>query len=366
MMAPFMSVTAIAAAALTLASLFMPHSLSAQERRVIDNDGKPFRIYMVTWRGETDTDRGFADYFSERNISVELIRRDANRDSSKFPEFVAEIKTLKPDLVYTWGTGVSLAILGKEAEVDPEKHITGIPAVFANVSQPIGSGLVTDAQTSRRNITGSFFLVPEEAQLKAMAQYRPFNKLAVLYNRKESNSRLAVDALKDLSKRMAFEILVLAAPLDDKGEAIKESVPDLVAEVSAWKPDFIYIPPDSFMSRHRHHLSREALKHGVPVFGAAEGSLDQEEDKPSHVLMGLISRYYNIGRLTGHQAERILVNRQRPEDIPIEYLSRFSLVLNMNVAAALQLYPPMDILKIAEIADPKEDAKQFVPAAGGS
>ncbi|MEQ9199140.1 MAG: ABC transporter substrate-binding protein [Rhodospirillales bacterium] len=365
-MNPLRLVTGFAVFAMTLAAVLIPQDLSAQERRVIDNDGKPFRIYMVTWRGETDTDRGFADYFAERNISVELIRRDANRDSSKFPEFVSEINALKPDLVYTWGTGVSLAILGKEAEVDPEKHVTGIPAVFANVSQPIGSGLVTSARTSGRNITGSFFLVPEEAQLKAMAQYRPFNKLAVLYNRKESNSRLAVDALKDLSKRMAFEIMALAAPLDDQGEAIKESVSGMVEQAAAWKPDFIYIPPDSFMSRHRHHLSRAALQYGVPVFGAAEGSLDQEEDKPSHVLMGLISRYYNIGRLTGHQAERILVNRQRPEDIPIEYLSRFSLVLNMNVADALGLYPPMDILKIAEIAESAEDAKQFVPVAGGS
>jgi putative ABC transport system substrate-binding protein len=338
----------------------------AQERPVIDNDGKPFRIYMMTWRGETDTDRGFADYLKDRNISVELIRRDANRDRSKFPEFIAEIKETKPDLVYTWGTGVSLAILGKEKEADPAKHVTGIPAVFANVSQPIGSGLVEDAQSSGRNITGSFFLVPEEVQLKAMAQYRPFNKIAVLYNPKESNSRLAVEKLKSLSKEMAFEIRALAAPVDIDGDAEKAAVPEMVAEAAAWGPDFIYIPPDSFMSRNRHHLSRAALGFGIPVFGAAEGTLEQADDKPSHVLMGLISRYYNIGRLSGLQAERILVDRQRPQDMPIEYLSRFSLVLNMNAADALGLYPPMDILKIAEIADPAEDARPYAQTAGGS
>jgi putative ABC transport system substrate-binding protein len=341
-------------------------SLMAQERPVIDNAGKPFRIFMITWRGETDTDRGFADYLRERNIRAELIVRDANRDASRFPGFIEEIKQEKPDLVYTWGTGVSLAILGKEAEVDPAKHVTGIPAVFANVSQPVGSGLVSDPRSSGRNITGSFFLVPEEVQLKAMEQYRPFRKIAVLYNEKESNARLAVAKLKELSRQMSFEILALPAPLDDSGQAEKAAVPGMVAEAAAWKPDFIYIPPDSFMSRNRHHLSRAALGYGIPVFGAAEGTLDQEEDKPSHVLMGLISRYYNIGRLSGLQAERILVNHQRPQDMPIEYLSRFSLVLNMNAADALGLYPPMDILKIAEIAEPKEDARLYAPTDSGS
>lgn len=341
-------------------------SALAQERPVIDNAGKPFRIYMITWRGETDTDRGFADYLKERNIRAELIVRDANRDASKFPEFVAEIREAKPDLVYTWGTGVSLAILGKEESVDPTMNVTGIPAVFANVSQPVGSGLVSDPRSSGRNITGSFFLVPEEVQLKAMAQYRPFKKVAVLYNEKESNSRLAVAKLKELSRQMSFEILALAAPQGDSGQAEKEAVPAMVAEAAEWNPDFIYIPPDSFMSRNRHHLSRAALGFGIPVFGAAEGSLEQEDDKPSHVLMGLISRYYNIGRLSGLQAERILVNHQRPQDMPIEYLSRFSLVLNMNAADALGIYPPMDVLKIAEIADPKEDARQYAPAGNGS
>ena len=32
--------------------------------------GKPFRIYAITFRGMTDVERGFQDYFAARRIPV--------------------------------------------------------------------------------------------------------------------------------------------------------------------------------------------------------------------------------------------------------------------------------------------------------
>jgi putative ABC transport system substrate-binding protein len=77
----------------------------------------------------------------------------------------------------------------------------------------------------------------------------------------------------------------------------------------------------------------------------------------SNALMGLVSRYYDVGKLTARQAERILVDHKSPADMPIESLSRFSLIVNMKVARELGLYPPMSIINLVDVVKTKEGAE---------
>ena len=63
---------------------------------------KPYRIYAITFRGMTDVEKGFQDYFAARKIPVEITFRDLNRDATRMPGFLDEIRRTRPDLVYTW------------------------------------------------------------------------------------------------------------------------------------------------------------------------------------------------------------------------------------------------------------------------
>lgn len=319
----------------------------------------PLRIVMVTWRGWTDTDQGFQDYFESHRIPVEPTILDAGRDRSRLPAFVQRIREIKPDLVYTWGTTVSLGILGRYDTETPEDHITDIPAVFANVSYPLGSGLVPSLDASGRAITGSTFLVPLEAQLRAIRSYRPFSALGVVYNPKESNSRNVVNALRALAEDDGgFTLVDRPVPLDEAGAPIVAALPDLVAQVADAGADFLYIPPDSFLSGNKVLLTSAAVEARLPTFAAAEGTLED-----SKAMMGLISRYYNIGKLTAHLATRILVGQEDPASIPIASLARYSLVLNMDVIRELEFYPPIGLLQISEIKDSRAESAE--PSMGG-
>ena len=61
------------------------------------------------------------------------------QDRRRLAGLVEEVREGQWDLVLTWGTTVSLAALGTlSAPGEP----LGAPAVFANVTDPIGSGLV--------------------------------------------------------------------------------------------------------------------------------------------------------------------------------------------------------------------------------
>ena len=304
---------------------------------------QPFRIYLVTWRGSTDTDRGFLDYLRRRRIPVEVIHRDAGRDQRRLPAFVDEIREIRPDLVFTWGTTVAQNIIGRYDSTDPARHVGDVPIVFTNVTNPIQAGIITDLEPTGRNLTGSIFIAPMAAQLSTLTAYRPIRRLGVIYNPLEVNSVSSVADLRAAAPE--FGLTLIERPVEVvAGLPERESVPDTVAAIAARGAEFLYLPSDSFLSRRSHDLTHAAAMHRLPTFAGAEGTLTG-----SLALMGLVSRYYNIGRLAGRQAERILVGGEAPGSMPIESLTRFSFILNMAAARELEAYPPMLMLRFAEV-----------------
>jgi putative ABC transport system substrate-binding protein len=308
---------------------------------------KPFRIYMALWRGWEDAAQGFKDYFANQGIPVELIIRDAAQDKSKLPGFVAEAKALKVDLVFTFGTTVSEEMLGRYDSVDPARHITEIPAVFLAVSQPEG-GVVPSLVSSGRNITGTLYLVPMETQVNLIQSYRPLKRLGMVYNPLERNSQVSAAQLEGIGKSAGFEVVAL--PVDvEGGKPRPDSIPAKVAEIKAAKADFMYIPPDTFLTINRDLLTQTALDLGLPSFAAAENPVVNAK-----AMFGGVYRYYTVGQLTAYKAEQILVRRIAPKDIPIDAPKRLSVLINMPVVRQLGLFPPMKLMGLAEIIDTVE------------
>ncbi|MEW5726314.1 MAG: ABC transporter substrate-binding protein [Pseudomonadota bacterium] len=310
-----------------------------------DTPKRPYRIYMALYRGWEEAAQGFKDYFTNQNIPVELIVRDAGQDREKIKGFAAEAKALKVDLVFTWGTSVTQEMLGPFDAPDPARHITDIPAVFAIVSQPVGAKVVPNLESSGRNITGTSYLVPVETQLNLVQSYRPFTRLGIVYNPLEKNSLVAVEELKAQGRSMGFTLT--AAPVDVvDGKPAPASIPAKVAEVKAAGVDYLYIPPDTFLNVNRDILTGAALEQGIPTFAAAENPV-----LTSKAMFGGVYRYYTVGQLTAYKAEQILVHGVKPADIPIDAPKRLSIIINMPVVRALGFYPPMNLLGVSEVID---------------
>jgi putative ABC transport system substrate-binding protein len=70
--------------------------------------------------------------------------------------------------------------------------------------------------------------------------------------------------------------------------------------------------------------------------------------RESQALISVAARYYDVGRLAGGQAEKILVGGVAPGDLPVVRMTDFAVVINMDVARKLKLFPPLDLLQIAE------------------
>ncbi len=306
--------------------------------------GKPFRIYRVTYRGRTEVEDGFDDYLASNGVPVEFIERDADRGAAKMSGFVDEIRALKPDLVYTWGTPVTLGIAGRFDAPDKEKFITDIPIVFALVAAPLNAGLVADRAVPGRNLTGAVHVVPTETQLRAMQAYRPIDRLGVLYTATEQNSLSIVQELKDLQQPMQFTLVERQFRTGADGRPSPDGIEELIAEIKREGANWLYLLPDTFLGTQYDRVSPAAMVEALPTFGAAELAIRQ-----GGALVALISRYYSVGQLAASKAMKILKKEAAVGDIPIETLKRFSLIINMPVAKKLDLYPPIDMLNYAEV-----------------
>ncbi|HEY4249943.1 MAG TPA: ABC transporter substrate-binding protein [Roseomonas sp.] len=301
---------------------------------------RPYRILMMLFRGWEEACDGFRDYFAARRIPVELIQRDIGQDLSRVPALVAEARAMRPDLVYIWGTSLAIAALGPWDAPDPARYLTDLPVVFNIVTDPVGNRIVQSREASGRLVTGTEYIAPVEVQMRAMARYRAFTKVATTFNPNERNSLSVVRQMRDF---LGGGVTELPVALDAAGRPDPGSIPGLVAAAKRAGAEWLYIPPDTFLNDHRLVLTQAALQEALPCFSASERFVQFAEG-----LAGLVSRYYSVGAFTGFKAEQILRGGRAPGSIPVETLTRFSFLIRMETARRLALYPPVGLLRVAE------------------
>lgn len=306
---------------------------------------REFHILMITFRGETDVDKGFRAYLADAGLRVRYTVRDLQQDVAHMPAIIQEARSLAPDLIYVWGTPATLALVGPFDARDEGRHyLHDIPVVFALVAAPVQSRIVERLDAPGRNVTGAVHVVPPDVQLRVMHNYRPYAKLGVLYNRSEANSQAIVAQTRAWCADHQTQLIERNFRTNAAGQPLADGVEDLVAELHAAGAQWLYLLPDTFLGTLYGRITPVALQLQLPSFGAAELAV-----RSGGALLGLVSRYWSVGQLAAAKALDILVAGKSPGSVPVETLKRFSLLVNMQVARQLRLYPPIDMLNYAEV-----------------
>lgn len=305
---------------------------------------KKFRIAMLLWRGWDDAAQGFRDYLDQRGIKAEISIRDADQERDRVRSFAEEIRDDPPDLVFVWGTTTALEALGTVKRLGEGRFINRTPVVFTIVTEPLANGLVASYDKPGRNVTGVLYLAPVESQMRTMLAYRTAKRVGAIFNPAEKNAALTVEEMGHVGGKLGFETVSEPIRLDNGGRPIVTDIPERVQALKKAGVDWMYIPPDSFLNFNRALLTDTALELKLPTFASAEAYM-----RSGKALAGLVSRYYNCGQFAGFKAAQILLEGKKPEDIPVEPLNRFSLTIRMETATMLDLYPPLSLLRYAEI-----------------
>jgi len=304
-------------------------------------DAKQAHIVMVTPRGVHAAESAFMSYLREQGVSA----RYTVLTNYRAPRLQRHLHSLHPDLIYVWGTPASLAVLGRFQARKRSPGIRDIPVVLVEVASPVGSHILSQLSAVGGNVTGVIHIAPLAAQLAAMRLFRPFSKLGYIVNPAEPNTVTIGADLADMARRDHFELIQRTLRLRHDGLPDSTSIDAVVKEISEAGVDYLYVGPSTFLAfSNRDRLTRAALRVHLPTFCATQSIV-----RESGCLFGLVSDETDVGRFAGRKAVQILTHGVPPKGIPVEFLHRYTVLINLDVAESLNTYPSLELLIIARI-----------------
>ena len=263
-----------------------------------------------------------------RNIRIDT-RWAVPDDLGSIERFAKELVALRPDVILTHNTPTTAAVL---------RQTRTIPVIFAIVNDPVGSGFVASLARPGGNVTG--FMNFENSMgakwLELLREVAPhITRVAFLFNPATAPfADFFLQPFKEVAASLAID--AFAAPIHGMPEL--ESV--LAAQAREPNGGFIQMP-DSFLLANRAEITSLAVRYRLPAISW-------------HRLFpqfgGLLSygheRVDNYRRAAAH-VDRIFKGAN-PSELPVEFPTKFELVINLKTATALGLTVPPTLLARAD------------------
>ena len=259
-----------------------------------------------------------------KNIRTDY--RFAAGDPALFKAYAAELIGLGPDALLA-STAPALAALQQQTHT--------IPIVFVVVPDPVGRGLVTSLARPGGNITGfasyDASIIGKWVQLLKEVVLE-VTRASVIFN---PDTALAPPLDRVMEASPSTGVTVTLAPVhDDAG------IEAAAAAQSREPGGGLVILPDSFNVTHSHVIVAAAIRYKLPSIGFTE-----------LVRAGcLMSYWYDAIELHAKAASYIdrILRGASPADLPIQYPTKYSLIINLKTAKALGLTVPPAMLDLAD------------------
>ncbi|AFM23545.1 ABC transporter substrate-binding protein [Desulfomonile tiedjei] len=311
---------------LLLSSLFLalPAQIAPNCLAEVNSGRKPV-IATITWRGQTEAERGFIDGLREKVHEPTILTFDANQSRAAVEEILESLGSRHIDLIYVFGTTATQLVLSR---------VKNIPVVFNIVSRPVASGIIADRQRSGNNATGVSLEIPVHHQLKALKKVVDFRVLGVIYNPRELNSVIHTRMVRDLEVPMGFR-------LEEFCIRNATDIPRVLGDLKG-RADAVYIPADSFSISFGKEIMTLVNGFNIPSLSAAESMVPE-----NGVLLALVPDYYQLGRMAAEKGARILAG-DAPGEIPSSCPEYFRMWVNMRTARQINIQIPLSLLMIAD------------------
>jgi putative ABC transport system substrate-binding protein len=264
-----------------------------------------------------------------RNVQID--RRWAAGDAGRLRAFAKELVALQPDVIFAVTTP-TVAVLLRETRT--------LPIVFAQVSDPVGSGFVASLARPGGNVTGFTNINIESSiggkWLELVKEIAPaVRRVAMIYN--PPTSPFASYYLRPFEAAgPAYGVQTSAAAVHSDAD-IENAIDALAREPGG---GFVVLP-DTFTGVHRDKIVSLAARHRLPAVYPFRWFTE---------IGGLLS--YGIDsddmfRRAASYVDRILKGA-KPADLPVQAPTKYELVINLKTAKALGLEVPPQLLARAD------------------
>jgi putative ABC transport system substrate-binding protein len=268
-------------------------------------------------------DLGWTD---ARNVRMDL--RWTGTDINRIRALAQQLIGLQPDIILVTSTPATVAL---------QQETRAIPIVFVSVADPVASSIVARLDSPSGNITG--FAGLEAALggkwLELLSEIAPrLKRVAILFNPDTAPVSTFMPSLETAAR--SLKLVPITAPVRSDVE-IETAIIALGSQLGGG----LVIMGDVFTLQHRTPIISAASRNNVPaVYWLSDFARDG----------GLLSYgvdQVDLFRRAASYVDRIL-RGAKPGDLPVQFPTKFEMVVNLKTAKALGLTVPPSLLARAD------------------
>jgi putative tryptophan/tyrosine transport system substrate-binding protein len=265
-----------------------------------------------------------------RNVRMDF--RLWDDDINRIRATAQELVSLQPDIIVTAATPATVAV---------QRQTQTIPVVFANVGDPVASGIVARLDRPGGNTTGfANFEAPLAGKwLELLTEIAPgLKRVAIMFNPDNSTGNIGFGtSYRTAARSLKVELLNMPVHSDVEIET---------AIIVGREPGGgLVVSADPFMVTHGAAVISAAARNNVPAIYAIPGFARNG---------GLLSYGFNqadLFRRAATYVDRIL-RGEKPGDLPVQFPTKYEMIVNLKTAKALGLtVPPSILLRADEVIE---------------
>jgi ABC-type uncharacterized transport system substrate-binding protein len=297
------------------------------------------RIGVLSNISESDTEaqsmvkalhRGLRELGWVNGRNVRIDHRWAAGNPRQAAAFAKELLALKPDVIVAHTTPSVLAL---REETDT------IPIVFVQISDPIGSGFITNLAHPGGNITEftNFESSMVGKWVEMLKEVAPgISRIAFLFNPQTAPYVTRFYQAPLEASARSFGLQPSANPVHNARE-----MESAIGAFGREPGGGLIVMPDSFNIVHRDRIIALALQHRLPTISPYRFAVEEG---------GLMS--YGVDQVDLFRRAATYVDRlfrgANPAELPVQAPTKFELAINLKTAKALGLEMPLTLLAGAD------------------
>lgn len=273
--------------------------------------------------------QGLKEKGYEVGVNLEVDYQSANGKMDTQLQIAKKFIGDAPDLLLPITTPTSQAMIAGNHN---------IPVVFTTVTDPVKAKLIPQYKQPGGNVTGVSDAAPISTQLELFKKIVPnLKKIGFIYNPGLDSAAATLGWMKEEGAKLGIEVVESPSPT---GNEVLAATKKLVGNVDA-----IYVPNDTTVIAGLAAIVKIGQDTQTPIFTG----------EPSDVESGPVAsvgvNYFEIGRMGGHMAARVL-DGTKPGNIDaiVAYKTMDKFIISVNLAAAKKMGVtiPQDVIDSAQ------------------
>jgi putative ABC transport system substrate-binding protein len=272
--------------------------------------------------------QAFADlgWTDGRNVRMDV--RWYGDDINRIRALAQELLGLLPDIILASTTPATAAV---------QRETRTIPIVFVGLGDPVATGLVQRLDRPSGNITGIalYELSLGGKWLELLSEIAPgLRRAAIMFNPDTTFASLFMPSFETAAR--SLKVVLIPAPVRSDIE-IETDINALGREPGGG----LVVMPDIFTVVHRAPIISAAARNNVPtVYQISTFARDGG-------LLAYGPDVVDLFRRAATYVDRIL-RGAKPAELPVQFPTKFELVINLKTAKALGLAIPETLLATAD------------------